>query len=331
MKRWWIAVAVTATAMMGLAGTGEQVQAKAPGPNGRIAFTRQDPTCGGDCSTTFTVNPDGSHVQKLLSGTCCTNWSPDGTEISFLAECSFGGPCSAAIVNPDTGNVRTLPNPDPSLYNEFFSCNRWSPDGSRLACAVDSDTPGFTGLYTIRSSDGGDLTKVLSCSDECGATDWSPDGKRLVLAHVDPSGQYELFVVRLNGTGLHQITPSGMPIDWESGVANWSPTGNPIVFAGQADPDHRRTLFVVNADGSDLHQVPIPGCGLPFSDPRAIKCKDPSWSPDGTKIVFARTSPRDGTQAVYTVNADGTGLSQVTTATNLEVSAPDWGPHPLAT
>ena len=315
------------------------VEAKAPGPNGQIAFTRQDPTCGKACeSSIYTVNPDGSHEQKLVTGVCCPVWSPDGTQVSFLSECSFGGPCEATMVDVGTGIVRTLPNPNPALYNEFFSCNGWSPDGTRLACDVVSDTPGVTGLYTIRSSDGGDLTKVMSCADECGATDWSPDGKRFLVGTSDPDGLPALFVVRLNGTGLKQITPAGMDVDLNDGAASWSPTGNRIVFGGRADPDHRRTIFTVNADGTGFHQVALSGCGGAFAAPAAMACFDPDWSPDGAKLVFVRASGNRGfpselnSLAIFTANADGTGLSQVTTATNLGLEGgPDWGTHPTTT
>src|SRR5262249_9025506 len=110
-------------------------------------------------------------------------------------------------------------------------------------------------------------------------------------------------------------------------TASWSPNGNRIVFGGQSDVEHAGSIFVVNADGRDLHQVPIPGCGTLRSEARLIRCYDPVWSPDGTRIVFARG--RGNSFAIYTVNADGTGLARVTTATNGFVSAPDWGTHPV--
>lgn len=296
--------------------------------NGRITFQRYDPTICKGCTSTYTVNPDGTHQKLLLRSTGTPYWSPDGTEISVLADCNFGGPCSATLVDPDTGAVRTLPNPDPALYNEFFSCNRWSPDGKTLACDVVSDTAGNTGLYTIRSSDGGGLTKLISCVDECGATDWSPDGKSFLVSGPDPNGLPVLFVVRVNGTGLRQVSPSGVRVDLENGVASWSPSGDQIVFGGNVDPDHRRSIFVVNTDGSGFHQVPITGCGGAFSDRQSISCFEPGWSPDGSKITFVRSSVMFGTTAIYTANADGSGLLQVTHPSHLGVGSPDWGAHP---
>ena len=85
----------------------------------------------------------------------------------------------------------------------------------------------------------------------------------------------------------------------------------------------------MNADGSGLHQLPItPSCGGAFSDRMSIGCYDPVWSPDGTKIVFARVTAAGTQRNISTVNADGSGLFQVThSGTNDNA---DWGTHPLA-
>lgn len=241
---------------------GGGVQAKVPGPNGQIAFLRQDPAvCPKGCSTTFRINPDGSHLQELLPATGVPHWSPDGVEVAVLPECSFGGSCGAIVVNVDAGTSRVVPNPDPARFNEFFGCVVWSADGRRLACDAVGDAPGSTGIFSIRSSDGGDLTQILRCETECGPMDYSPDGKRLVIVQTDATNveRGQLFVVRVNGAGLRQITPSRMEVDILDGIASWSPTGDQILFGAKPDADHRRALFVVNPNGSGLSQLPIPG------------------------------------------------------------------------
>lgn len=78
----------------------------------------------------------------------------------------------------------------------------------------------------------------------------------------------------------------------------------------------------MNADGGSPEQLPInPACGGPSSEPGEFGCYSPNWSPDGKQIVFARS---DGTtESIYVVNADGSGLMQVTDG---EDDQPDWGP-----
>ncbi len=318
---------VTVVAMMLLSPivvTGP-AQAKVPGPNGQIVFERVDQTLKD--TVPFTVNPDGTHIEELAARPSMDggspHWSPDGSQVSIFC-CNDG--MAAHIIDVDTGSFRELAPPDPTLE---VHCGPWSSDGARLACESFGVTdPRRNGIYTIRSSDGGGLTRITSVpgGDDMPG-DFSPDGKRLVFIRTDPSGEVGIFVVKVNGSGLRQITPAGMILDGFGG--SWSPSGNKILFAAQSAEDRRLAIWIVNSDGSGLSQLPItPACGGAFSNPRSISCFYPVWSPDGTKVVFTRISA-NGTQSnIYTVNADGSGLFQVTNTGG--DSQPDWGPHPLA-
>jgi len=84
----------------------------------------------------------------------------------------------------------------------------------------------------------------------------------------------------------------------------------------------------VNADGSGLHQLPIAGCVGPIADPNSIDCSYPGWSPDGTKIVFTRTTDDGKRSDIAIVNADGSGLVQITHTG--DAGEADWGTHALA-
>ena len=138
-----------------------------------------------------------------------------------------------------------------------------------------------------------------------------------------------IFVVKIDGSGLHRVTPADMVLDNGFG-GSWSPSGNKILFVARSDPDHRRAIWEVNADGNGLHQLPIqPSCGGAFSDPRSIGCSYPGWSPNGRKIVFVRVTPHGTQSNICTVNADGSGLIRVTKTGDAD--EPDWGTHPLET
>jgi Tol biopolymer transport system component len=134
--------------------------------------------------------------------------------------------------------------------------------------------------------------------------------------------------VRTDGTGLRRILPDGM--DFRFGSGSWSPQGNQIVFSSRVPTgDYHSSILVVHSDGTGLQQLPIAGpCGGLIADPTTIGCFNPVWSPDGRKIAFGRNAD-DDQRDPYTVNADGSGLFQVTHTPNISEFNGDWGIHPL--
>jgi Tol biopolymer transport system component len=293
--------------------------ANAPGANGRIAFSRFDPTLDDDF--VYTANPDGSHEQQLLAtGAEGPAWSPDGSEVMVSPHETLA---AGRIVNLHDGSYRDLAMPDPDLLT---FCAAWSPDGARLACSgFGSTDTRRNGIYTIRSSDGGGLVRITSNpngEDDAGA--YSPNGKRLVFLHFDrtrPDDPVALYIVKLDGGGLVRITPPGLFPDFYAG--RWSPQGNEILFSGKYSRSDPSSLFVVHTDGSDLRQVAVDNAD-------GAQMFAPSWSPDGRKMIFSlRTTP--GARAdLYTVNDDGSDLTPVTdTAALSENAGADWGSYPI--
>src|SRR5439155_21324682 len=82
----------------------------------------------------------------------------------------------------------------------------------------------------------------------------------------------------------------------------------PLVFGVGA------TLVTANADGSSRKTVVAAGSGT--------SAYEPAWSADGTKIAFA--NKQGGTGGIMYVNADGTGLTRVTS--DVRDREPTWSP-----
>jgi Tol biopolymer transport system component len=191
-------------------------------------------------------------------------------------------------------------------------CETFSADGSQ------------NGIHVVRSSDGGGLRQITSVpgGDDIPG-DWAPNGKRIVF---DRSTLGALFVINTNGTGLTQITPQDFRL---SSFGSWSPQGNEIVFSRHVTGDVHSSIWVVHTDGTGLHEInvqPASACGGANDDPNAEGCNEPTWSPDGTKIAFVRSHSNDVDGEIYTVNIDGTGLTQITHTGG--ANDPDWGVHP---
>jgi Tol biopolymer transport system component len=210
----------------------------------------------------------------------------------------------------------------PTFYPDlglFLPCAVWSPDASRLACEGFGDQPGSDGVYTVRSSDGGDVQRVTSDADDDCPGDYSPNGKQIVFLRASfDTGTQGLYIVRTDGSHLRQITPDGMDLNFNCG--SWSPQGNEILFSARTAAG-RGAIFAVHSDGSGLRQIPIPACGS------TIGCNSPVWSPDGQKIAFTEFDPSTGQADLYAVNRDGHDPFQVT-HTGLGAGLTDWGTHP---
>ena len=298
--------------------------AKPRGTNGKIV-TNSDNLGTGE-EQVYTVDPDGTDQQLVFNNSEVGQWSPDGTRIVLVTQL---GPPEVLLFNPDNGSTVDFGLPD-NLYPDLaLFCTVWSPDGARLACEGQGQTdPSLTGVYTLRASDGGDLQRVTSdpTGDDC-PSDYSPNGKRLVITRANET-TYEIDTVKLDGSGMKQITPDGMDFNFCNG--NWSQQRNDIVFSAHVpNGDYHSSVWVVHFNGAGLRQLPIAGpCGGPFSDPATYGCFSPVWSPDGRKIAFGRNQD-DDQRDLYTVNADGSGLFQVTHTDDISEFNGDWGIHPL--
>lgn len=99
----------------------------------------------------------------------------------------------------------------------------------------------------------------------------------------------------------HALTPE--PADGSPAV---SADGGLIAFSGNREPPPTgfglaSHIYVIDAAGGGLRQV-TSGAGID---------RDPSFSPDGTKIVFDRATG-SGKARIYVVDLDGSGLESLT-------------------
>ena len=88
----------------------------------------------------------------------------------------------------------------------------------------------------------------------------------------------------------------------------------------QAPPANLSALFVVNVDGSGLRRLTPWRDGLTGT---------PSWSPDGTVIVFRGDSAFGASDApgqLFLIRPNGSHLRQLTFETNANSYWPSWSP-----
>ena len=234
-----------------------------------------------------------------------------------------GGPRDRLFrVAPDGTNLRQLAD----VHVEYPA---WSPDGSTIAFDDGSvitfrDWSDEQGHLHLMNADGTGLRQITGGEGAEFAPAWSPDGTAIAYtSRGSASASAGIFVLDL-GTGARSRVTTNPYDGYLDKEPAYSPDGTRIVFVrdrqlreagGTRDEE---ALFVVNVDGTGLGRLTAwrPAVGTP------------SWSPDGSTIVF-----RDGIVAaspllprIFRIDADGTNLRPLTDGIDEGSFWPSWSP-----
>ena len=307
-------------------------KASFPGKNGKIAFV-----AGGYDSQVYKMAPDGSGQTKLtdIAGyKGQQQWSADGKKVVFenAVPVYKGARPQIYAMNADSSDVVHLAGDDKPLSGVEPS---WFPSGNKIALAGSRQTDGGThdsGLYTMTFDALGETTSFTrltsSLSDKCPMV--SSDGKKIAFLsyrHDDHSGPgfYVMKAAPIGAKNPPVRIARNLPLSCP--VFDWAPNGKKMVYAtslsnpdGTSRPDD---LWVMNSDGTaKKHLTRTPD----------VDESVPSFSPSGTKIVFAsdRDDPGGYYDNIWQMGADGSQKTRLTYETHQTWGnvAPDWGPRP---
>ncbi len=152
-----------------------------------------------------------------------------------------------------------------------------------------------------------------------GGISWSPDGSMVVFA--TKSGKKDAInIVKVTDDGYDKMIVPDMDAVYSP---DWSPDGSRIVFSGIKNG--KLDLFIVDIETEKY---------IRLTDDYFDEA-DPKWSPDGSQITFSSdrlTPPYQltingiyGAYNIFTVNADGSNVRQLT-SNKFNDRSPDWSP-----
>lgn len=141
---------------------------------------------------------------------------------------------------------------------------------------------------------------------------WSPD-RRTIAFERDLPDRSELVTVGADGSDEHVVDVGcSAPCDFVL-TPTWSPDGSRLVFTlvygpydDQSGDATSAVLWSAQTDGSDLQRLSPPGIDPRYEDYRA------RYSSDGSYLVFLRVDNATRESAVFRMEADGSGVRQLT-------------------
>jgi Tol biopolymer transport system component len=193
-----------------------------------------------------------------------------------------------------------------------------TPKGSEVTIYVSSGRIAFEGATVdgtdvlVASASGGEVSR-LTHTGRSYQPAWSPNGKKIAFTAPDKttgSPAIEIFSIDADGSNIHNVTQDPAH---DNLFPAWSPIGRLLAF--QCRRDGHFEICTMSADGGPINQLTHDH----GDDAR------PTWSPDGTKIAFARGSGTAADHSIWIMNVDGGALGQLGPNGGDDVG-PAWSP-----
>lgn len=241
----------------------------------------------------YRMHPDGSGVQRLTDDPAFDDQgalSPDGRTLAFVST-RGGGTADIWLMDVASKTYRNLTKHHSGNFRPA-----WSPDGTWIAFTSDRDAlpatnPGrwehlqSTGIYIVKP-DGNGLRRLTRKDGVAGSPSWSADGKRILYYETDEVGAY----MAKNATSRTEI----VSIDLSSGERTTYTASRETKLSPAWLSDGRISYIVRAADDTAGLRIWYPSLRIVTLIPGVVR--DPSWSPDGTHVVYQRVTRLGGTQ-----------------------------------
>jgi TolB protein len=253
----------------------------------------------------YTMDYDG-HNQRAFTNDQDTNitpaWSADSSKIAYT---SWRTRYPEINIKTVLGGVRlSFPS-----FHSMASSPDFSPDGKSIAFSARSPETGFANLY-VASADGSRRVNITGSSSVDTSPSWSPTGRQIAFVS-DRTGPPELYIIDADGSNLRRLTAEGGSSD----SPDWSPDGRYIALTWRPKQQPNFDIYIYDLTNTRMFQL--------TSNSR--NNENPAWAPDGRHLAFQ--SNRDGTDQIYVMVSDGTGVRKLTNGGGSN-EAPAWCGYP---
>lgn len=173
-----------------------------------------------------------------------------------------------------------------------LTCQIYKFQSSEQICIMNADGSGYHRLTTED-----DVRRFYPSL--------APDGQTVVYSQYREDNVYEIYELTLADGVAKRLTDRLGVLT----APEISPDGSRIVFVRWSPTPDQYQIWIMNRDGGEPHRVP------------QASGWDPTWSPDGSQILFA--ADLDGSNQLYVMNDDGSGRTKLTSVPALRGRS-DW-------
>lgn len=198
---------------------------------------------------------------------------------ALIAEGTVSSPPPTASTSASTPTPPAHSGSDQPSGHIVLTCQIFKYQSSEQICIMNADGSGYRRLTTE------DGVRHYYPSP-------SPDGASVVYSQYREDNVYEIYEMSLAGAARRLTDRLGVLTGPEI-----SPDGKSIVFMRWTPASDQYQIWLMDRDGSHPRRA-VAGTGW-----------DPTWSPDGTELLFA--SDRDGSNQLYKGRVDGTGVQRI--------------------
>jgi len=227
-----------------------------------------------------------------------------------------GGPTSTRVASQ---RIRPLT----SLADET-SEPAFSPDGNYVAFHRQSDKPGVSGIY-VKAVETEEVRQMTNVGGDC-CPAWAPDGQTIAFSRFADDKEVGIFLTPALKSAEMPIEVKGQKLNLtlhgaekkldthgvkpKRGELAWALDGKSIAFSSTSG------IALLSLEDSTVRRLTAP--------PPLSEDWGPTFSPDGSKILFVRNGANDIPQELLSVSKSGGEITQISSEHSRILGPPQW-------